>query len=73
MSHRVVVHLQLLQDLMSFRGKVEEQPFHHIWWYQDIRWEESVLFNSPTAGVDFISTFEVSLSLSLSLVLNCQC
>ena len=52
---------------MAFSGN-EERPFHHIWWYQDIRWEESVLFNAPTAGVDFLSTFEVRIICSLIIV-----
>lgn len=46
-----------------------EAPYQHIWWLDDL-YEQSVYFNSPTAGLDQNTTYEVPVSLIIELSLQ---
>lgn len=58
---------QVTRDLLEYNhGADVDAAHHHVWAYDDVRWQGSVYFNNPTTGVDHLTTFNVSGLVVLS-------
>ena len=57
-----VIYHQVFDELATYDVPAEP-PLHHIWRHDDDRWDSSVLFNTPTTGMDTLQTFEVGCQI----------
>ena len=65
----VTSHVQISRELMTFNsGPLDnvDQPQQHVWFTDDNLWQQSVYFNQPSTGNDFITTFNASGLVVLS-------
>ena len=49
-----------MRDLNTYTTN-ETEPYHHIWYYNDTRWDEDIYFTSETAGLDGNTTLKASV------------
>ena len=65
----MMLHMQIARELMTFNsGPLDnvDRPQQHVWFTDDNLWQQSVYFNQPSTGNDFITTFNASGLVVLS-------